>query len=83
MTKRCRNKDQTKLHETATARFATPDVRIDFGLDKIGYQMDVYVNGEAVMVECRDFSGVYKIPDLRMKLAQHLIKAVARFREKH
>lgn len=77
------NKDKTKFHDTSIGRHGTPDVRFDFVFDKIGYQMDVYSDGEPAVTICRDFGGSHKIPVLQMDLIKQLMKAVDRFREKH
>jgi len=87
--------DRTKLHETAVARFGTPDVRFDFGFVDHGYQMDVYIGGRFYGVECRDFDGNHSVPklskelviDVRRVCARAIIRVMNRtlekFRRKH
>lgn len=71
-------KDKTVPHRTGVARYGTPDVRFDFGLVEYGYQMDTYINGEAVSVHCRDFSGSHKVKKLRKELEAKVRQACGR-----
>ena len=42
---------------TARCMKQVPTVSLDFVIEEIGYQMDVYVNGKCFEIECRDFGG--------------------------
>lgn len=71
-------KDKTIFHPTAVARHGTPDVRFDFGLVGYGYQVDTYIRGEAVSVQCRDFGGSHSVKALSKELETKLRQACAR-----
>lgn len=57
------------------------DVEIKVALCEIGYQADVYIDGNPVFMRVRDFSGTYRRKKkLKEELAQCLLDAVEKFR---
>ena len=78
-------KNRASEYDVSSTRGAgqVPDVSVDFVLVEHGYQMDLYVDGKLEIIECRDFGGDHRIPDLRLSVVQALTKAVNLWRKKH
>jgi hypothetical protein len=70
--------------KTAYAR--VPDLRLDFIVNSIGYQSDVYVDGKHQGGPCRDFGGNHEdseVPEILDDLYQRIVKVVKEWEKDH
>lgn len=65
---------------TARGNDQVPTVTFDFTIVEIGYQLDIYLNGKNVQIECRDFGGAPGPKKAIERLMNEVEKAVERWR---
>jgi hypothetical protein len=72
-----------RIEEDSTARDAhqTPHLSVDFTVTNVGYQMDLYIDGKCMKIECRDFGGAPKPSKSVERLLWYLDKAVEDWRQ--
>ena len=70
------------IDEESTARGnnQTPHLSVDFVISQVGYQMDLYIGGELMGIECRDFGGCPGPPKAIEALVHELQDAVDHWR---
>lgn len=70
------------ISEETTARSMnqTPHLSVDFTVSNVGYQMDLYINGKCMQIECRDFGGAPAPRKSIEKLLRYLETAVENWR---
>jgi len=71
------------MEKNKTAPKAPPTLRYDFYLEKIGYEVQVFVDGKPVGFECRDFGGNHPVRKLAKDLNRRILKVTEKFRISH
>jgi hypothetical protein len=78
-----KRRTQVELMDAVKPRPRVPDMRFDFYLADIGYEVDVQVKGQPFGHECRDFGGTHpSISGLAESLLEHLFRAINDWRGK-
>lgn len=60
-------------YTTTATRLRTPDIQLDVYLVAHGCEWAIYVDGNGVDGECKDFGNEYKIKDLQRELYKAII----------
>lgn len=60
-----------------------PTITFEFDLVEHGYEYRIYIKGEEMGFECRDFGGDHRIDKLAEDLIKRVQKTIEQFRKAH